>query len=456
LYRLIQLTDKFDFDFSQLKRFIAQNSNIKIISIFLQQTRSVKYYFIFIDISISFVTQICNILRDIISEKIFKIIDIEFTSNEESATKYRYEKFYKNSYLSIKSWFFLSDIYKINSSKILHFIVNCNIFYIFFDFSISVDLNNAQSKSVVLDISSKTFDFLFYFFLRVIKFIKRSAKRQRSAIRNNKNNSANILLKVTNEIAFDKSINIDILEEANAENQSITNRNSNKIQINNSSQNNTYYNENNEVDKFLSSQVRKSFSLLQICKSFLLSQIRKSFSSSLVRKFFLSPQVRKFSLSLLVCKSFSSQKISQLNSSNISKRSNLSTDSVSAVVYKNLVAEYKTNFAYSNLFFVDIEKTTYQIFYSKFSNIKNIWIYFNNYVSSCVIAQFNLDLNKWKTLISEIISDITIKKSRDKIVVVFRTRNKNNKIELVLIFETIFSKFEQSSIAERLQAIEDR
>jgi len=77
LYKLIQLTDKFDFDFSQLKKFIAQNSNIKIISIFLQQICSVEYYFIFIDISISFVTQICNIFRDIILKKVFKIIDIE-------------------------------------------------------------------------------------------------------------------------------------------------------------------------------------------------------------------------------------------------------------------------------------------------------------------------------------------------------------------------------------------
>jgi len=243
----------------------------------------------------------------------------------------------------------------------------------------SVDLNNAQSKSVVLDINSKMFDFLSYLFLRAIKFIKRSAKRQRSAIRNNRNNPTDILLKITNKIAFDKSINIDILEEADAENQPITNRNSNKVQINNSSQNNAHYNENNKVDKFLSLQVREFFSLSQVCKLFSspqvckfssLSQVREFFSLSLVCKSFLSPQVRKSSSSSLVRKSSSSQKISQLNSSSVSKCSNLSTDSVSAVVHKNLVAEYKANFAYNNLFFVDIEKTTCQIFYSKFSNIK--------------------------------------------------------------------------------------
>jgi len=233
-------------------------------------------------------------------------------------------------------------------------------------------LNNAQSKSAVLDISSKTFDFSSYFFLRVIKFIKRSAKRQRYVIRNNKNNPTNILLKITDEIAFDKSINIDILKEADAENQSIANRNSNKIQINNSSQNNTHYNENNKVDKFSLSQVRKSSPLPQVCKFFLLSQVRKSFSLSLVRKFSPPSQVCKSFLSLLVRKSSSLQKISQLNLSSVSKRSNLSTDSVFTVVYKNLVAEYKANFAYNNLFFVNIEETTCQIFYSKFSNIKNI------------------------------------------------------------------------------------
>jgi len=243
--------------------------------------------------------------------------------------------------------------------KILYFIVNCNIFRVFFDFSISVNLNNAQSKSVVLNISSKMFDFLFFFFLRVIKSIKKSAKRQYSAIRNNKNNSTNILLKITNKIVFNKSINIDILEETNVENQSITNRNSNKIQINNSSQNNTYYNENNEIDKFSLSQVRKYFLSSQICKYFLLSQICKFFLLLLICKSFLSLQVCKFFLSLLVRKSFLSQKIFQLNLSSVSKYSNLSTDLVSAVVYKNLVAKYKTNVAYNNLFFVDIEETIY-------------------------------------------------------------------------------------------------
>jgi len=39
---------------------------------------------------------------------------------------------------------------------------------------------------------------------------------------------------MTNEIAFDKSINIDILEETNAKNQSITNGNSNEVQMNDS------------------------------------------------------------------------------------------------------------------------------------------------------------------------------------------------------------------------------
>jgi len=71
-----------------LKKFIAQNLDVKIISTFLQQARSIKYYFIFINIFISFVTQICNILQDIISKKVFKIINIELTLNEELATKY--------------------------------------------------------------------------------------------------------------------------------------------------------------------------------------------------------------------------------------------------------------------------------------------------------------------------------------------------------------------------------
>jgi hypothetical protein len=51
---------------------------------------------------------------------------------------------------------------------------------------------------------------------------------------------------------------------------------------------------------------------------------------------------------------------------------------------------------------------------------------------------------------------ITMKKNKDKIVVVFRTRDKSNKVKLILIFETIFSKFKQSSIVERLQVIEDQ
>jgi len=103
LHRLIQLTNKLDFNSSQLKKLIAQNSNVKMISTFLQQARSIKYYFIFIDISISFVTQICNILQDIISKRVFKMINIRLTLNEELATKYRCERFYKDSYLFIKN-----------------------------------------------------------------------------------------------------------------------------------------------------------------------------------------------------------------------------------------------------------------------------------------------------------------------------------------------------------------
>jgi hypothetical protein len=103
LHRLIQLTNKLNFNSSQLKRLIAQNSNVKMISTFLQQVRPIKYYFIFIDISISFVTQICNILQDIISKKVFKIINIKFTLNEEFVTKYQCERLYKDFYLSIKS-----------------------------------------------------------------------------------------------------------------------------------------------------------------------------------------------------------------------------------------------------------------------------------------------------------------------------------------------------------------
>jgi len=53
-------------------------------------------------------------------------------------------------------------------------------------------------------------------------------------------------------------------------------------------------------------------------------------------------------------------------------------------------------------------------------------------------------------------SSITIKKNRDKIVVIFRTQDKNNKTKLILIFKIIFSKFGQSSIVERLQVIEDQ
>jgi len=103
LYRLTQLTNKFNFNSSQLKRLIAQNLNVKIISTFLQQARSIKYYFIFIDISINFVIQICNILRDIILKRIFKITNIELILNKEFATKYRCKRLYKDSYLFIKN-----------------------------------------------------------------------------------------------------------------------------------------------------------------------------------------------------------------------------------------------------------------------------------------------------------------------------------------------------------------
>jgi len=385
LHRLIQLTDKFNFDFLQLKRFIAQNSNIKIVSIFLQQTCSVKYYSIFSNISISFVIQICNIFRNIIFEKVFRIIDIEFTLYKKSATEYQYGKLYKTSYLFIKNWFFLSDIYKIKLSEILYFTVNCNIFCIFFEFSISVDLNTAQNNSAVLDFRSKIFDFLFYYFLQVIKSIKRSAKRRRSVIRNNENKPANNLLDITDKIAFEKSINIDLLEKeiANIVNQSIANRNSNKVQIIDSSRDNTYYNNNNKIREF--------FPPLQVCKYFLSLQVRKSFLLSQVYESFLS-QLCKFFLLLQICKSSLLQEISRLNLSSFSEYFNLLIYSV--LDAKNLVAEYKTNIAYSNLFFVDVEDTKYRVFnYQKSDFLKNIYIYVDNYIESCVLVIFSQSQN---------------------------------------------------------------
>ena len=76
-----------------------------------------------------------------------------------------------------------------------------------------VDLNIAQNNFAILDFKSKTFDFLSYYSLQIIKFIKRLAKRERSIIKNNENKSTSNLLNVTNEIAFEKSINIDLLKD---------------------------------------------------------------------------------------------------------------------------------------------------------------------------------------------------------------------------------------------------
>jgi len=136
----------------------------------------------------------------------------------------------------------------------------------------------------------------------------------------------------------------------------------------------------------LSLQICKSSLLLQVYK-FSSSQVRKSYLLSQVRKFFLS-QVCKFFLLLQVCKSFLSQEISRLNSLNFSEYFNLSTYSVLNI--KNFVAEYKANIAYDNLFFVNIENTKYRVFnYQKFDFLKNIYIYIDNYINSCILAIFS-------------------------------------------------------------------
>jgi len=438
LHRLAQLADKLGFDSPQLKRLIAQDPDVKMASAFLQQARPVEYYSISTDISISSVTQICNILRGITSERASKMADIGLTPNEEPATEYRCGRPYEGSHSSTKSWFFPSDIYKTNSSGISHFTVNCDIFRAFFGFSMSVDLNDAQSKPAVLGISSKTFDFSSHLSSRAMKSTKRPAKRQRPAIRNNGNNPAGALLGVTDETASDEPMNIDILEEADAENQPVADGNPNEVQMNDPSQGNAHHDENNEVDEPPPPQVREPPPPPQ------------------VREPPPPPQVREPPPPPLVREPPPSQEISQLNPPSASKRPNPPTDSVSAVVHKNLVAEYKANFAYGNLFFVDAEEATCQVFHPKSSNVKNIWACLNNYVGSCVIAQFNLGLNEWKTLTPEMVPGMTMKKGRDGVVVAFRTRDKGNKAELVLTPETIFSKFGQPSTAERLQAIEDR
>ncbi len=420
LHRLAQLADKLGFDSPQLKRLIAQDPDVKMASAFLQQARPVEYYSISTDISISSVTQICNILRGITSGRASKMADIGLTSNEEPATEYRCGRPYEGSHSSTKSWFFPSDIYKTNSSGISHFTVNCDIFRAFFGFSMSVDLNAAQSKPAVLGISSKTFDFSSHLSSRAMKSTKRPAKRQRPAIRNNWNNPAGALLGVTDETASDEPMNIDILEEADAENQPVADGNPNEIQMNDPSQGNAHHDENNEVNEPP------------------------------------PPQVREPPPPPLVREPPPSQEISQLNPPSASERPNPPTDSVSGVVHKNLVAEYNANVAYGNLFFVDAEEATCQVFHPKSSNVKNIWACLHNYVGSCVIAQFNLGLNEWKTLTPEMVPGMTMKKGRDGVVVAFRTRDKGNKAELILTPETIFSKFGQPSTAERLQAIEDR
>ena len=422
LHRLAQLADKLGFDSPQLKRLIAQDPDVKMASAFLQQARPVEYYSISTDISISSVTQICNILRGITSGRASKMAEIGLTSNEEPATEYRCGRPYEGSHSSTKSWFFPSDIYKTNSSGISHFTVNCDIFRAFFGFSMSVVLNAAQSKPAVLGISSKTFDFSPHLSSRAMKSTKRPAKRQRPAIRNNGNNPAGALLGVTDETASDEPMNIDVLEEAVAENQPVADGNPNEVRMTDPSQGNAHHDENNEVDESPPPQVREPPPP--------------------------PPQVRE--------PPPPPQVLSQLNPPSASERPNPPTDSVSGVVHKNLVAEYEANVAYGNLFFVDAEEATCQVFHPRSSNVKDIWAFLRNYFDSCVIAHFNLALNEWKTLTPEMVPCMTMKKGRDGVVVAFRTRDKSNKAELILTPETVFSKFGQPSTAERLQAIEDR
>lgn len=441
LHRLAQLADKLGFDSPQLKRLIAQDPDVKMASAFLQQARPAEYYSISTDISVGSVTQICNILRGITSGRAFKMADNGLTSNQEPATEYRCGRPYEGSHSSTKSWFFPSDIYKTNASGMSHFTVNCDIFRAFFGFTMSVDLNAVQSKPAVLGFSSKTFDFSSHHSSRATKSTKRPARRLRPTMANTGNSSAGGLLGATDETAFDEPMDIDLIEEedADAVNQPVPHVNPNEAQMNDPSQGNAQPDDNNEAREPPPPQVREPPPPPP--------QVREPSPPPQVREPPPPPQVYEPS---------PSQEVSQLNLSSASKRSNPPTDSESGVVYKNLVAEYEANCAPDNLFFVDAEEAKCQVF--RPDNVQNIWACTHDYVGSCVIAAFNHDLKAWKTLTPEMVPCMTVnkKKGRDGVVVAFRTRDESKPAELILAPETIFSKFGQSTTAERLQAIEDR
>ena len=272
LYRLTQLIIKFDFVFVKLKKLMTQNSNIKMITTFLQQIRLIKYFFLSIEMSFRSAAQICEILRKISLEKVYKMKNNALILKNESSSKHRCERSFEGSHMIIKSWFFAFNIYHNKMSGLTHFAINCDIFRAFFDFDLSIDLSSVRNDSALM--SLKKFDFFqFYRFSRIVKFGKSHAKHL--FIVKNKNKDSIIR-------RSDEFMNVNFL-------QSNLNRNENVIDVVLKQQSQmlasiTEINENLNIEKLnvffetaanISSKI-ESLSKLNVQQ---LSSVQKSFSS---------------------------------------------------------------------------------------------------------------------------------------------------------------------------------
>ena len=211
LHKLIQLIIKFDFVFVKLKKFVTQNSNIKMITTFLQQTRPIEYFSFLIEMSFRSAAQICEIFQKISSEKIYKIKDNASILKDESSSKHRCEKSFEESYMIIKNWFFAFNIYHNKMSRLIHFAINCDIFRVFFDFNLSIDLNNVRNNLILMRLKEFNF-FQFYRFSRIVKFNKNNAKHL--FIVKNKNKNSIIQ-------RFNKFMNVNFLQNNLNKNKNI-------------------------------------------------------------------------------------------------------------------------------------------------------------------------------------------------------------------------------------------
>ena len=131
------MTSQFEFESKELNRLQKKNMNRDMTEDFVKQLRFVKFYELFDQKLITYVTQICSILKNITPQLIIKGVyyvpeNAEIRLNV--SVEFRCERSHEKSFQHSRGKFFMKNMYDLSFDAYLtHFRINRNIFRVFFE-----------------------------------------------------------------------------------------------------------------------------------------------------------------------------------------------------------------------------------------------------------------------------------------------------------------------------------